>query len=121
MSVRAMKAGAVDFITKPYREQDVLDAIFLALEWDQIRRARDAEINDLRRRFGALTRRERDVVTMVASGAPNKHIADRLGVSENPVKAHRKRAMDKMHARSLAELVKMIGRLDAYCALRDTG
>lgn len=121
MSVRAMKAGAVDFITKPYREQDVLDAIFLALEWDQIRRARDAEINDLRRRFGALTRRERDVVTMVASGAPNKHIANRLGVSENTVKAHRRRAMEKMQARSLAELVKMIERLDAYSALRDTG
>jgi FixJ family two-component response regulator len=121
MSVKAMKAGAVDFLTEPYRDQDVLDAIHLGLERDRVHRARDAEINDLRRCFGSLTRRERDVVTMVASGAPNKHIADRLGVSENTVKAHRRQAMDKMQVRSLAELVKMMERLDAYSALRDTG
>jgi FixJ family two-component response regulator len=121
MSVRAMKAGAVDFLTKPYRDHDVLDAINLGLEWDRVQRARNAEINDLRRRFGSLTRRERDVVTMVASGALNKQIADQLGVSETTVKAHRRQAMDKMQARSLAELVKMIERLDAYSALRDTG
>jgi FixJ family two-component response regulator len=121
MSVRAMKAGAVDFLTKPYRDQDVLDATHLGLERDRVRRFRESEINDLRRRFRSLTRRERDVVNMVASGALNKHIADRLGVSENTVKAHRRRAMDKMQARSLAELVKMIERLDAYSALRDTG
>jgi FixJ family two-component response regulator len=121
MSVRAMKAGAVDFLTKPYRDQDVLDAIHVGLERDRVRRAHESEIDDLRRRFGTLTGRERDVVTMVASGTPNKHIADRLGVSENTVKAHRRRAMDKMQARSLAELVKMIERLDAYSALRDTG
>lgn len=121
MSVRAMKAGAVDFLTKPYRDQDVLDAVHLGLERDRARRSRESEINDLRRRFGSLTRRERDVVTMVASGALNKNISDRLGVSENTVKAHRKRAMDKMQARSLPELVKMIDRLDACSALRDTG
>jgi FixJ family two-component response regulator len=121
MSVRAMKAGAVDFLTKPYRDQDVLDAIHLGLEWDRVWRTREAETNDLRRRFGSLTRRERDVVTRVASGAPNKNIADRLGVSENTVKAHRRRATDKMQARSLAELVKMIERLNAYSPLRDTG
>jgi FixJ family two-component response regulator len=121
MSVRAMKAGAVDFLTKPYKEQDVLDAIFLALERDRVRLAHESEIDGLRRRFRSLTRRERDVVTMVASGALNKHIADRLGVSENTVKAHRRRAMDKMQARSTPELVKMIERLDAYSALRDTG
>jgi FixJ family two-component response regulator len=120
MSVRAMKAGAVDFLTKPYRDQDVLDAIHLGLEWDRAQRARDAEINDLRRRFGSLTRRERDVVTMVASGALNKLVADQLGVTENTVKAHRKRVMDKLQARSLPELVKMIEQLDAYSALRDT-
>jgi len=121
MSVRAMKAGAVDFLTKPYRDQDVLGAIHLALERDRVQRGRDAEVNDLRRRFGSLTRRERDVITLVASGAPNKHIANRLGVSENTVKAHRKRAMDKMEARSLPELVKLIERLDLPPALRDTG
>jgi FixJ family two-component response regulator len=121
MSVRAMKAGAVDFLTKPYREQDVLDAIFLALERDRVRLAHESEIDGLRRRFRSLTRRERDVVTMAASGTMNKHIADQLGVAENTVKAHRRRAMDKMQARSLPELVKMIERLDAYSALRDTG
>jgi FixJ family two-component response regulator len=120
MSVRAMKAGAVDFLTKPYRDQDVLDAIHLGLEWDRVWRTREAEINDLLRRFGSLTRRERDVVTMVASGTQNKLVADQLGVTENTVKAHRKRAMDKLQARSLAELVKMIERLDACSALRDT-
>ena len=120
MSVRAMKAGAVDFLTKPYRDQDVLDAIHLGLEWGRVWRTREAEINDLRRRFGSLTRRERDVVTMVASGALNKLIADQLGVSENTVKAHRMRVMDKLQARSLPELVKMIEQLDAYNALRDT-
>jgi FixJ family two-component response regulator len=120
MSVRAMKAGAVDFLTKPYRDQDVLDAIHLGLEWSRVWRTREAEINDLRRRFGSLTRRERDVVNMVASGALNKLIADQLGVSENTVKAHRMRVMDKLQARSLPELVKMIEQLDAYSALRDT-
>jgi FixJ family two-component response regulator len=121
MSVRAMKAGAVDFLTIPYRDQDVLDAIHLGLEWDYVWRTREAAIDDLRRRFGSLTRRERDVVTMVVSGALNKHIADQLGVSENTVKAHRMRVMDKLQARSLPELVKMIERLDAHSALRDAG
>ena len=102
-----MKAGAVDFLTKPYRDQDVLDAIHVGLERDQVRRSHESEIDDLRLRFGSLTRRARDVVTMVASGALNKQIADRLGVSENTVKAHRSRAMDKMQARSLTELVKI--------------
>jgi FixJ family two-component response regulator len=121
MSVRAMKAGAVDFLTKPFRDQDVLDAIYLGLEWDRVRRSHEYEINNLRRRFGSLTRRERDVVTLVAGGVLNKHIADQLGVSENTVKAHRKRAMDKMQALSLPELVTMIERLDAYAALKDAG
>ncbi len=120
MSVRAMKAGAVDFLTKPFRDQDVLDAIHLGLEWDRVQRARDAEINDLRRRFGSLTRRERDVATMVASGRQNKEVAAHLGIAQGTAEAHRSRAMDKMQARSLAELVKMIDRLDAYPALRDT-
>jgi FixJ family two-component response regulator len=120
MSVRAMKAGAVDFLTKPFRDQDVLDAIHLGLERDRARRAREAEIGGLQRRFRSLTRRERDVVTSVASGQPNKQIAAQLGVTENTIKAHRKRAMDKMQAQSLPELVKMIERLDAHSALRDT-
>lgn len=120
MSVRAMKAGAVDFLTKPFRDQDVLDAIHFGLERDRVRRAREAEIGGMQRRFRSLTPRERDVVTMVSSGLQNKQIAAHLGVTENTVKAHRKRAMDKMQAQSLPELVKMIERLDAHRALRDT-
>jgi FixJ family two-component response regulator len=116
MSVRAMKAGAVDFLTKPYRDQDVLEAIHLGLEWDRVWRTRESEINHLRRRFGSLTHRERDVVTRVATGALNKHIADQLGVSENTVKAHRMRVMDKLQARSLPELVK--DDRTARCLLR---
>ena len=79
-SVRAMKAGAVDFLTKPYRDQDVLDAINLALERDRARRSHEFEIGELRRRFRSLTRRERDVITMVASGVLNKNIGHCLGV-----------------------------------------
>jgi len=119
MSVRAMKGGAVDFLTKPFRDQDVLDAIHLGLERDRVTRAREAEVSGLQRRFRSLTSRERVVVTMVSSGLQNKQIAAQLGVTENTVKAHRKRAMDKMQAQSLPELVKMIERLDAHRILRD--
>jgi len=111
MTVRAMKAGAVEFLTKPFRDQDLLDAIQIALEMDRTRRQREAEIAMLQVRFEALTPREREVAGMVVSGMLNKQIAARIGTSENTVKAHRSRAMEKMEARSLADLVRMVERL----------
>lgn len=116
MSVRAMKAGAIEFLTKPFRDQDLLDAIQVALERDRTRRHREAEIAVLRERFESLSPRERDVVTKVASGMLNKQIADEIGIAENTVKVHRSRAMEKMQAQSLADLVKMVERLDGSTA-----
>ena len=112
MSVRAMKAGAVEFLTKPFRDQDLLDAIQIALERDRARLQREAEIAVLRERFESLTLREREVVAMVVSGMPNKQIAGEIGITENTVKVHRSRAMEKMQAQSLADLVKMVERLE---------
>ncbi len=111
MTVRAMKAGAVEFLSKPFRDQDVLDAVQSALAKDRVRRQQDAEVAVLQRRYESLSPREREVVAMVASGMLNKQIASEIGTSENTVKAHRSRAMDKMQAQSLADLVKMIERL----------
>jgi RNA polymerase sigma factor (sigma-70 family) len=111
MSVRAMRAGAVDFLTKPFRDQDLLDSIHIALDRDRARLDRDARIAVLRERLDSLTPRELEVVTMVVTGMPNKVIAAQIGAAENTVKVHRSRAMDKMQANSLAELVKMLERL----------
>jgi RNA polymerase sigma factor (sigma-70 family) len=111
MSVRAMKAGAVEFLTKPFRDQDLLDAVGIALERDRITREHEREVADLEARFSSLTAREREVILLVVSGMLNKQIAGELGTAENTVKAHRKRAIEKMQAQSLAELVRMIEKV----------
>jgi FixJ family two-component response regulator len=114
MTVRAMKAGAVEFLTKPFRDQDLLDAIQVALDRDRDRRHREADIALLRERFGLLTSRERQVVARVVLGMLNKQIAAEIGTAENTVKVHRSRMMEKMQAKSLAELVKMVERLQSH-------
>ena len=111
MSVRAMKAGAVEFLTKPYRDQDLLDAIQQALERDRKAREQRAAMEELRSRFASLTPREREVMTRVVTGLLNKQIAAELGTSETTVKIHRHQVMEKMGAASLPELVRMADRL----------
>ena len=107
MSVKAMKAGAVDFLTKPFRDQDMLDAVTRALERDRMRRESERTTANLRTVFETLTRREREVMGLVTSGLMNKQIAGKLNVSEITVKIHRGHVMRKMGARSLADLVRM--------------
>jgi FixJ family two-component response regulator len=111
MTVKAMKAGAVEFLTKPVREQDLLDAVRDALQRDRLRREHEDETRDLRIRFDALSTRERETVILVATGIMNKQVAAQLGVSEVTVKVHRHNAMQKLGARSLADLVRMADTL----------
>jgi FixJ family two-component response regulator len=113
MSVAAMKAGAIEFLTKPFREQDLLDAVHRALELDRVRREASAALATLYERFGTLTAREREVMALVAAGCLNKQIAADLQLAEVTVKVHRAQVMAKMQARSLAELVRMADRLAA--------
>jgi FixJ family two-component response regulator len=112
MSVRAMKAGATEFLTKPFRDQDLLDAIQQALERDRAARHHSRETAELRKRFDALTSREREVMGLVVAGWLNKQIGFELKISEITVKIHRGRVMEKMGAQSLAELVRMTERLE---------
>jgi FixJ family two-component response regulator len=111
MSVRAMKAGAIDFLTKPFRDQDMLDAVTMALERDRQRRSDERGVSDLRALFESLTPREREVMAFVTDGLMNKQIAGEIGISEITVKIHRGNVMKKMGARSLADLVRMADML----------
>jgi FixJ family two-component response regulator len=107
MSVRAMKAGAVEFLTKPFRDQDLIDAVQVALDRDRSRRQAEGTISNLRAKFEKLTPREQDVMALVVTGLMNKQVAAKIGISEITVKAHRANVTRKMGARSLAELVRM--------------
>jgi FixJ family two-component response regulator len=111
MSVKAMKGGAVEFLTKPFREQDILDAVQVALERDRKRREHDRRTHDLHVRFGRLSPREREVMTLVAAGFMNRQVATEMGVTEVTVKAHKAKIMKKLAANSLADLVRMADTL----------
>jgi FixJ family two-component response regulator len=111
MSVRAMKAGAVEFLTKPFRDQDLLDAIHEALKRDRTALERQGELSELRHRYESVTPREREVMRLTVSGILNKQIADRMGTSENTVKTQRGSVMKKMKAASVVELARMAERL----------
>ena len=113
MAVRAMKAGAFDFLTKPFRSQDILDAVFAALERDNARRKMQQRHSAIREYYQSLSRREREVIRSVAAGKLNKQTAAELGLSEVTVKVHRANAMRKMHATSLAHLIKILEHVEA--------
>src|SRR5260370_28047247 len=111
MWVRAVKAGAVEFLTKPFRDQDLLDAVGTALERDRARRAGDLRLAELSARFDMLTARERQVMSLVVAGRLNKQIAGELGVSEMTVKMHRRQVMRKMQAGGVAQLVRLADQI----------
>src|SRR5262249_43465983 len=121
MSVKAMKAGAVEFLTKPVREQDLLDAVRAALDRDRRRRKSEAQIQDLRSRFDALSEREREVMGLVAAGLMNKQAAGEIGISEVTVKVHRHNVMRKLGAKSLADLVRMADALGVSHKIKMNG
>jgi FixJ family two-component response regulator len=111
MSVRALKSGAVEFLTKPFRDQDLLDAIQEALQRDRATQEQQAEIQDLQERYGTLTAREQQVMALVVSGMLNKQIAPEIGASEATVKVHRGNVMHKMKAGSVVDLLRMADKL----------
>jgi FixJ family two-component response regulator len=118
MSVAAMKAGAIDFLTKPFRDQDLLDAIQRGVRLDRERRAEAVQLAALRQRHATLTPREREIMAMVAEGLPNKQIAAALGLREVTVKVHRAQVMRKLGAKSLPELARISDRLNAIPSAR---
>jgi FixJ family two-component response regulator len=111
MSARAFKAGAIEFLTKPFRDQEFIDAVMLGITRDRARRKHELDSADLQKSFDSLTSREREVMALITEGAPNKHVATELKLSEATVKVHRGHVMRKMGAKSLADLVRMADKL----------
>src|SRR5262245_40318792 len=121
MSVKAMKAGAVEFLAKPLREQDLLDAVRIAIDRDRARRHRKQSTHDLRSRFDTLSPREREVTTLVATGMMNKQVAGELGITEVTVKVHRHNIMKKLGAKKFTDLVRMADALDFVATIKTNG